>query len=113
MDGCAEYIKNGLNPPECVRKATANYRERYDRIGNFIKEKCTIDMSKKTLRSNLNAAYRSWCSHPDNRFTPLSPTNFFNEIELRGYPVGKYAGEYYVKGLELVTQTSSDGMIKL
>ena len=113
MDGCADYIKNGLNPPESVRKATANYRERYDRIGNFIKEKCTVDMSKKTLRSTLNAAYRSWCSSPDNRFTPLSPSNFFNEIELRGFPVRRANDGFYVHGISLNEVISSDGKIIL
>lgn len=107
MDGCKDYLKNGLNPPDSVIKATQNYREQYDRIGMFIKDCCEIGDDKKVLRGNLNSAYERWCRKPENRFQPLGTQKFFADISLRGFPVYKTGGEYYVKGLD-VKQTSSD-----
>ena len=101
IDGCKDYLQNGLNPPECVIKATQNYREQYDRIGMFIKECCELGEDKKVLRGNLNSAYERWCRKPENRFQPLGTQKFFNDISLRGFPVCKTSGEYYVKGLEV------------
>lgn len=112
MDGCKDYLTNGLNPPECVVKATQAYREMYDKTGMFIRECCEIDPNKKILRSSLNTAYRNWCSKPDNRYKPLGSQNFYSEIGLRGFRIGKYAGEYYVYGIDL-KETSDSGKIPL
>ena len=112
IEGCKDYLANGLNPPKCVIEATQNYREMYDKTGMFLKECCEIGEDKKVLRSNLNMAYRNWCNKPDNRFTPLGSQKFYNEIALRGYRIGKYAGEFYVYGLSVKDQTTP-GMIVL
>ena len=101
IDGCKDYLQNGLNPPECVIKATQNYREQYDRVGMFIKDCCEIDEEKKVLRGELNSAYERWCRKPENRFQPLGTQKFYNDILLRGFPIVKSSGEYYVKGLNV------------
>lgn len=101
VDGCTEYFKHGLNPPECVRKATADYRLKYDRIGNFIKDCCVIGDEYKAQRGELYAAYRSWCCRAENRYKPLGTTSFYGEVEFRGFPVMKSHGEFYARGLAL------------
>lgn len=101
MDGCLDYMKNGLNPPECVIEATKRYQEMYDKTGMFLKECCEVNPDKKVLRSTLNTAYRNWCCKPDNRFKPLGSQKFYSEIGFRGFRVGKYNGEYYVYGLDI------------
>lgn len=111
MDGCKDYLKNGLNPPECVIKATESYREMYDKTGMFIKECCTVDSTTKVLRSDLNMAYRNWCRKPDNRFNPLGSQKFYSEIALRGFRIGKYQGDFYVYGLSLKESANSGTII--
>lgn len=100
FDGCMDYMKNGLNPPECVREATRNYRKMHDRIGNFISELCVVGGEEKVLRGELFSAYSRWCMKPDNRYKPVGSTTFYNEIAMRGYPVRK-TSDWYVCGLSI------------
>lgn len=104
IDGCAEYFKQGLNPPDCVRKATADYRSKYDRIGNFIKECCIEEKGRKIIRGDLYNAYRSWCNKAENRYKPLGTTSFYGEVEFRGYPVSRRNDGYYINGIDLITR---------
>lgn len=108
VDGCTEYFKQGLNPPKCVREATADYRLKYDRIGNFIKDCCVVGSDYKTQRGELYEAYCSWCCKAERRYKPLGTTTFYGEIERRGYPIMKSNGEFYARGIAL----SNDGEIR-
>ena len=107
MDGCTDYLKNGLNPPECVRKSTEKYRTMYDRIGTFIKECCSLGADKKVLRGTLNAAYERWCRSSENRYSPISPHKFYADIALRGFPLRVVHGDYYFKGLDVSVSSPS------
>ena len=101
VDGCKDYLENGLNPPECVRNATNHYREMYDRIGNFIKECCVVDSNEKILRGSLNSAYERWCRKSENRYTPIGTSKFYNEMTIRGFHMLKSNGEFIIKGIGL------------
>lgn len=102
VDGCTEYLKHGLNPPKCVRQATDEYRLKYDRIGNFIKDCCdTSDEKAQVLRGDLYNAYRAWCCRADNRYKPLGSTTFYAEVEFRGYSITRKSDGHYVNGLVL------------
>lgn len=105
FDGCEDYMKHGLNPPDCVRTATENYRKMHDRIGNFIEECCVLGDDKKVVRGSLYAAYRAWCCKAENKYKPLGSTTFYNEIAMRGYSIQK-ANEWYVMGLTVKTENS-------
>lgn len=112
VDGCKEYIQNGLNPPECVIESTNNYRRLHDRIGNFIEEKCIIGDDKKIIRGNLYSAYSQWCVKPENRYKPMGSTTFYNEIAMRGYPIKRRNDGAYIMGID-ISDEQDDGKIKL
>lgn len=112
LDGCKDYMENGLNPPECVRTATENYRKMHDRIGNFIDTCCAVGDDKKILRGSLYAAYRAWCFKAENKYHPLGSTTFYNEIAMRGYPIRK-ANDWFVCGLDVDPNKDSGERINL
>ena len=115
VDGCRDYLKNGLNPPECVKRATENYRKSHDRIGNFLDEYCVCDEQAKILRGDLYAAYRRWCHLADNQYKPLGSTTFYNEIAMRGYHAKRERDGWFIEGLKekpAATETGT-GKIKL
>ena len=112
FDGCEDYIKNGLNPPECIIEATKNYRKLHDRVGNFLEEQCVFGDELKIVRGNLYSAYSQWCVKPDNRYKPMGTTSFYNEIAMRGYPIKHGSDGTYIHGLD-IQQEESDGKIKL
>ena len=114
IQGCRDYLDNGLNPPECVRTATENYRKSHDRIGNFLEECCDTDDDAKMLRGDLYAAYRRWCSRRENQYKPMGSTTFYNEIAMRGYHARRGRDGWYIDGVkEKQGSTDSDGKITI
>lgn len=101
MDGCADYMAQGLNPPPCVVEATNSYRRIHDRIGAFIDDVC--EKAGKIKRGELYAAYQKWCLRGENRYKPMSTTHFYSELAVRGYPVKRNADGFYVDGLSIDT----------
>lgn len=108
VDGCREYLRQGLNIPACVREATANYKRMHDRIGCFIAECCKrredVEGGEelRITRGALYAAYRSWCVKAENSYKPMGSTSFYNEILARGYPPMRKSDGWYIDGLELI-----------
>lgn len=98
-DGCQDYLQHGLNPPACVREATANYRRMHDRIGLFISETYVENPEGRLIRGDVYAAYRNWCCKAENHFHPIGSTTFYNELAVRGFGVIKTGGDWFVTGL--------------
>jgi len=102
MDGCEAYMRDGLNPPACVREATANYRRMHDRMGSFIADKLDLtDPSATVQRGEAYSAYRAWCNAPENRFAPLGSTGFYSELATKGLPSVRHSDSWYIKGAKL------------
>ena len=112
FDGCADYIKQGLNPPPCIVDATKSYRKLHDRVGNFLEETCEIDPEKRVLRGVLYSTYSQWCMKPDNRYKPMGSTTFYNEIAMRGFPIKHRNDGTFVMGIGIKEDTT-DGKIQL
>lgn len=58
--GCLEYQRRGLKRPEEVQKATKEYRDEEDRLGQFIAEQCVFDPASFTLTSALMGRAQDW-----------------------------------------------------
>ena len=101
-DGCMDYMKNGLQVPECVKQATLEYQKKHDRIGSFIEKTCEVKPDGQVLRGTLYSKYRAWCSDIENRYKPMGSTSFYQELELRGYCITRKSDGFYVQGLELM-----------
>lgn len=87
LQGCQEYLKQGLNPPECVMKATRDYNNTNDLIGRFL-QMCTTPCPDGQIPvGSLYERYRVWCASSDNHFKPLSSRRFYKSVESHGYPV--------------------------
>lgn len=70
VQGCLEWQKSGLQPPDIVTQATNNYRKAMDKEQRFIDECCVIcdvdpfDVTQSKYRakaSELNNEYKQWC----------------------------------------------------
>ena len=80
VEGYCKYVKEGLNPPECVREATAKYARENDRILCF-KEECLEDVPESTVsNAAMYACYKNWCSDDERDFTPLGTTSFYKQL---------------------------------
>jgi putative DNA primase/helicase len=58
VEGCREYLENGLEVPSQVRNATDAYKKEMDIIGDFIDERLESQAGTATEAAKLYAAYR-------------------------------------------------------
>ena len=60
VEGCLEWQQDGLQHPECVTAATAEYRQESDPFHNFVTERCTTDGGGSVGATALFEAFSSW-----------------------------------------------------
>jgi putative DNA primase/helicase len=79
LEGFRQWRQNGLAPPPAVLAATDEYRERQDRIGNFLRECCLHPAPTDTKASAVYARYRGWSE--SNGMRPISARKFHDRME--------------------------------
>lgn len=103
LEGCRQYQKQGLNPPDCITTATNEYFQENDRIGRFIEERMCIDAGARIKLQNVKDQYVHWAIL--NGFNEASTDRVSQEFRHRGYLVEKRNnGVYYVLGLRLKSE---------
>lgn len=75
LEGCEEWRKNGLMAPDTVRRAITEYKEEYDVLSEFIRERCKLERDEWTTRSALYQSFTDWWQETRGR-NPLSHTAF-------------------------------------
>lgn len=101
VEGCRAWQQNGLNPPAAVKKATREYREEMDIVGNWIAECCVVMPNAQARAKDLYASYVAWAEQSGERARPqkewgahLTEKEFTREHERDGW---------YWYGIGLVT----------
>jgi putative DNA primase/helicase len=91
IQGCLEWQRNGLHPPEIVRNATAAYLQAEDAIASWIDERCQLDPQAWETVADLYASWSAWATQAGE---PVgSKKNFVQNLEARGYrPHRTHAG---------------------
>jgi P4 family phage/plasmid primase-like protien len=78
--GCLEWQHGGLRPPSAVLTATAEYLDREDSIGEWIREKCRPE--GQSSLSALHACYRAWAE--ETGVPTIGRNTFGDHLEARG-----------------------------
>lgn len=81
IEGLRMYYAEGLKPPEAVKKATEDYRQQSDKVGNFINE-MMIKSDGNAKAKDVYNAYVGWCN--DNGYGCENKSNFFSELKSKG-----------------------------
>jgi putative DNA primase/helicase len=84
IEGCLEWQRIGLNPPDKVLASTRAYRNEQDTIGQFIRERCEVGDQMKYKASLLYRAYRGWAE--GNGHPVLSQKRFGTYLTAHNYP---------------------------
>jgi putative DNA primase/helicase len=109
VDGYRDYVAQGLNPPICVREATANYARQNDRVLRF-KEDCLEDApGERVSNAAMYAKYKTWCMDEERSYTPLGTTSFYKQMG-RFYPKKDSNG---FRGFGDVKLKKPDGMLEI
>lgn len=60
IEGCLEWQHNGLSEPKAIRRATQNYQEENDIIGEFVSQACTFDPSSWESITDVYKIFSEW-----------------------------------------------------
>lgn len=83
VEGCLDWQRQGLAPPEAVRAATAAYLEAEDTLAAWIDESCERDPGAWERTSELFASFRAWAERCGEQ--PVSMKRFSDNLEARGF----------------------------
>lgn len=99
--GCLAWQQSGLKKSEIVQKATAEYKNDEDIIGQFIEEKCVTGDGLKAKASDLQTAYSSWCDEQNIRY---NKTAFGRDMGTRYATQGEKRHKIYL-GIGVISET--------
>ena len=99
IDGCLDWQRYGLNPPERVRITTDEYFEDEDRIGAFFSECCEQGLTYRVPTTQLFQRYREWCE--ENGEYAFARPRFLASIAQKGFQSRNMGGSMCVQGIKL------------
>ena len=82
VEGCLEWQAVGLGEAEAVKKATQEYRDEMDLLGDFIAQCCRLGPSESATSALLYKEYKGWAT--ENSAEPVSQQAFGRNLSGRG-----------------------------
>lgn len=83
VEGCLEWQRDGLKPPQAVLDATAAYLEAEDAIAAWIDDKCELDAKAWSTRAELFGSWSAWADRAGEYAGSLKA--FIEKLETRGF----------------------------
>ncbi len=101
IEGARRVIENGFRivQPDCVKAATARYRENSDWLSNFLFECCDEGDTYQTASGDFYTAYRDYCART-GEYT-RSTTDFYAAIDLSGFTRKRTSKSRIICGVRL------------
>ena len=97
IEGCLEWQRDRLNPPEVVLNATNEYRQESDLVGRFLKEETNPNPDEQVRSGVLYDKFKKWCENQGEN--PLTQKEFTQEMNRKGYQKRKGKEANYWVGL--------------
>ncbi len=105
VEGCMEWLRDGLKEPQKVLDATKEYRLEQDVVSAFLEECCIswlhhdqLKTQAKQKASELYECYVSWCKQNSEK-SVLTGRKFGCELGSRGYELKESNGVSYRLGI--------------
>jgi len=109
IDGCLEWQRIGLAPPNIVRLATEDYFEAEDMLGQWLEEQCDVEPDNEFKWEPVADLFRSWSA-----FAILggdqagSKKSFSEDMQNRGFRRCKKAKQRCLSGVRLDPKNGGD-----
>jgi len=87
VEGCLAWQREGLEPPQAVKRATGDYRAEMDVIAAFIQECCVLGDHRQVSTSELYAEYQGWCEQMGE--SPVTQKALATALQERGCITGR------------------------
>jgi putative DNA primase/helicase len=105
LEGCRQWQKGGLKPPEAVRVATKAYREESDHLPAFLDECCVLAPHAKVEKGKFFADYTAWCQR--NAETSMPKVELGRRLKAKGIEDVKSDKHRFWKGIGLVVKDTT------
>jgi putative DNA primase/helicase len=99
VQGCLDYQKNGVQPPQAVKEATLDYQWEEDLLGQFVNIYCLKTLGAKTKSSDIYDKFNRWFKS-NNPKSSLSH-KVFGTMMRRRFDATKINGVVYYNDIEL------------
>jgi putative DNA primase/helicase len=100
VEGCLEWQRIGLQPPEVVQLATQQYKADQDVLAQFFDEKCVFKAQAQVTAKAFYSTYEQWCS--DNGERAKSQMWLWPKLEERGVMKDKTRMGFTYRGIGLL-----------
>ena len=95
VKGCLDWQDIGLQIPDSVRQATAEYRTEMDPLTEFLEECCVLGPETRASNSDVWTAYQQWAKENSVRY-PLGRKGFSQRlVGLEGVSLVNSGGRYW------------------
>lgn len=106
LDGCYEWLHNGLNPPPDVKAANTAYQSQMDTLKQFIEDECILGDRMEARSADLYLRYEKWAR--DNGDDPIKKTSFGKRLKEKGFrDIRDNQGLRAWKGIGLLQENNS------
>jgi putative DNA primase/helicase len=94
LEGLREWHAHGLQEPQAVLRATAEYRSRQDVVRQFVDECCVQDANARCAPQALNMEFVLWCQDNSIQFKG----SFAAKMKEMGFQQPKSNGKRFWRG---------------
>ena len=82
IDGCLAWQQHGLNPPDVVLAATAEYLDTEDLTGQWVEDRCVLSPDGQATSFDLHQSYLGWMAqHGEHDRKPLSQSKLTSYLK--------------------------------
>jgi len=106
LEGCRDWLENGLGMPDEVKQATQAFRDEMDLLARFIEDCCIEHKNAFISASELYAAYRRWAEDNGERYE--TQTGFGKRLRERGFADERKSGKRGWVGISLPSHEVQD-----
>lgn len=100
VEGCLAWQREGLGTPDEIRAATKAYRDEMDVLGDFLSERCVVDVFESVTAADLYSAYTDWSKKAGEAHC-LTKKALGLQLGERGFTKHKIGGERGWLGMRL------------
>ncbi|NBB69097.1 MAG: hypothetical protein GVY33_02050 [Alphaproteobacteria bacterium] len=108
IDGALAWRRDGLEPPEAVRRATQEYFEAQDTFGAWLEERCTVGPQEFEAVAKLFADWSDYAKRSGE--PPQSKKGFSEALVKRGFALQRTNKERRARGLALKFDPAAAGI---
>jgi putative DNA primase/helicase len=86
IEGCLDWQKRGLDPPEAVRTATENYFSDQDLLAQWLDDECDAEPGNEFKTETVAALFASWSAYVQKHGGASGGKNDFGDrLESKGF----------------------------